>query len=85
MSFSQAQNRFKKLTSNCKSFSLTQRTAIGISRYWVEKGCKKCRDVLFLLVESQMSLDPNNKIDLSFETVDERLASKVQSNEVTNI
>ena len=80
-----AQNKFKKLISNGKSFSLTPRFAIGISRYWVEKVYKKCWDVLFLLVDSQGSLDPSNKINPSFETVDESLASKVQSNEVTKI
>ena len=33
----QARNKFKKLISECKAQSLTQRTATGLSRYKVEK------------------------------------------------
>ena len=41
VSFSQAQNKFKKLVSDCKSVSLTQRTASGIARCQVEKDFSK--------------------------------------------
>ena len=34
----QARNKFKKLISECKAQSLTQRTATSLSRYIVEKG-----------------------------------------------
>ena len=33
ISFSQARNKFKKFVSECKSVSLTHRTASGIARY----------------------------------------------------
>ena len=39
--FSQAQNKFKRLVSECKSVSLTTRTASVIARYQVEKGYGK--------------------------------------------
>ena len=38
---SQIRNKFKKLVCECKSVSLSQRTASGISRYQVEKGYGK--------------------------------------------
>ena len=55
VSFSQAQNKFKKLVSKCKFVRLTQRTASGIARYQVEKGYGKWWDILFLLVASRES------------------------------
>ena len=37
----QARKKFKKLISECKAQSLTQKTATGLSRYKVEKGYGK--------------------------------------------
>ena len=53
-------NKFKKLVCECKSISLSQRTASGISRYQVEKGYGKWCDILFPLVASRDSADPSN-------------------------
>ena len=38
LTVTQARSKFKKLISECKAQSLTQRTATGLSRYKVEKG-----------------------------------------------
>ena len=64
----QARNKFKKLISECKAQSLTQRTATGLSRYKVEKGCGKWWDELFPLVASRESSDRNNNIGPSANT-----------------
>ena len=40
MHLSEAQNNFNKLVSECMCVSLTQRAAIGMRRYRVEKGYK---------------------------------------------
>ena len=41
MSFSQARNKFIKFVSECKSISLTKRSASGIARYQGLKGLRK--------------------------------------------
>ena len=41
VSFSQVRNKFKKVVSECKSVTLTQRTASGIARYQAERGYGK--------------------------------------------
>ena len=53
----QARNKFKKVISECKAQSLTQRTATGLSGYKVEKGYGKWWDELFPLVASRESSD----------------------------
>ena len=53
-------NKFKKLVCECKSISLSQRTTHEISCYHVEKGYRKWRDILFLLVATKESEDPSN-------------------------
>ena len=85
MSFSQARNEFKKLVSECKSDSLTNRTASGIARYRVEKGYGKWWHILFTLVARRQSSDPNNMIEPSFDTINQRVESETQPNEVTNV
>ena len=64
----QARNKFKKLISECKAQSLTQRTATGLSRYKVEKGYGKWWDELFPLVASRESSDRSNNIEPSADT-----------------
>ena len=85
MSFLQARNEFKKLVSECKSDSLTNRTASGIARYKVEKGYGKWWHILFTLVARRQSSDPNNMIEPSFDTINQRVESKTQPNEITNV
>ena len=53
-------NKLKKLVCECKSISLSQRITHGISCYHVEKGYRKWRDILFLLVATKESEDPSN-------------------------
>ena len=60
---SQIRNKFKKLVCECKSVSLSQRTASGISRYQVEKCYGKWWDILFPLVASRKSADTSNIIE----------------------
>ena len=55
---SQIRNKFKKLVCECKSISLTQRTASEISRYQREKRYEKWWDLLFPLVASREAADP---------------------------
>ena len=57
----QARNKFKKVISECKAQSLTQRTATGLSRYKVEKGYGKWWDELFPLVDSPRRIRPKTK------------------------
>ena len=85
VSFSQAQNKFKKLVSKCKFVRLTQRTASGIARYQVEKGYGKWWDILFLLVASRESWEPKNMIEPSLDAIYQRVESKTHPNEVSNV
>ena len=64
----QARNKFKKLISECKAQSVTQRTATGLSRSIVEKGYGKLWDELFPLVASRESSDRSNNIEPSADT-----------------
>ena len=57
---SQIRKKFKELVWECKSISLGQRTASGISRYQVEKGYAKWWIILFPLVANRESTDPSN-------------------------
>ena len=63
---SQIRNKFKKLVCECKSISLSQRAASGISRYQVEKGYGNWWDILFPLVASRESADPLNIVEPPF-------------------
>ena len=63
---SQIRNKFKKLVCECKSISLTKRTASGISRYQREKRYGKWWDLLFPLVASRESADPSNIVEPPF-------------------
>ena len=63
---SQIRNKFKKLVCQCKSMSLCQRTASGISRYQVKKGYGKWWDILFSLVVSRESADPSSIVEPPF-------------------
>ena len=85
MSFSQAPDKFKQLVIAFKSVSLTQRTASWIVRYHVEKGYGKWWDILFPLAAIRESPEPQNVIDPSFDTINQRIESKTQANEVTNV
>ena len=64
----QARNKFKKLISESKAQSLTQRTATGLSRYKVEKDYGKSWDELFPLVASRELSDRSNNIEKSADT-----------------
>ena len=64
---SKVRNKFKKLVYKCKSISLTQQTARGISCYRVETGYGKLWDILFPLVASKESADPSNIVELWFD------------------
>ena len=64
----QARNKFKKLISECKAQSVTQRTATSLSRSIVEKGYGKLWDELFPLVASRESSDRSNNIEPSADT-----------------
>ena len=68
VTFTQARNKFKKLISECKAQSVTQRTATGLSRSIVEKGYGKLWDELFPLVASRESSDRSNNIEPSADT-----------------
>ena len=81
VSFSQARNKFKKLVSECKSVRITCRVA----RYQVDKVYGKWWDILFPLVASRESSDPNNMREPSFDTINHRVESETQPNEVTNV
>ena len=85
MSFLQARNEFKKLLSECKSDSLTNRTASGTARYQVEKGYGKWWHILFTLVARRQFSDHNNMIEPSFDTINQRVESETQPNEITNV
>ena len=63
---SQIRNKFKKLVCECKSISLSQWTASGISRYQVEKGYGKWWDILFPLVTSRKPADTSNIVEQPF-------------------
>ena len=54
------------MVCECKSISLSQRTASGISRYQVKKGYGKWWDILFPLVASRESADPSNIVEPPF-------------------
>ena len=64
----QSRNKFKKLISECKAQSVTQRTATSLSRSIVEKGYGKLWDELFPLVASRESSDRSNNIEPSADT-----------------
>ena len=66
ITYSQIRNKFKKLVCECKSISLSQRTASRISRYQVEKSYGKWWDILFPLVASRESADPSNIVKPPF-------------------
>ena len=68
VTFTQARNKFKKLISECKAQSVTQRTAASLSRSIVEKGYGKLWDELFPLVASRESSDRSNNIEPSADT-----------------
>ena len=68
VTFTQARNKFKKLISECKAQSVTQRTATSLSRSIVEKGYGKLWDELFPLVASRESSDRSNNIEPSADT-----------------
>ena len=64
---------------------LPKRTASGIAGYQVEKGYGKWWETLFPSVASMESSDPNNIIEPSFDTINQRVESEAQANEVTNV
>ena len=68
VTFTQARNKFKKLISECKAQSLTQRTAAGLSSYKVEKGYGNWWGGLFPLVARRESSDRSNNIEPSADT-----------------
>ena len=63
----------------------TQRTACGISRCQIVKVCGKWWDIVIPLVVSRESSDPSNIIEPSFDTINERVESETQPNEVPNV
>ena len=73
------------MVNECKSVSLTKRTSSGMARHQVEKSYGKWWDILFPLVASRESSDPNIMIEPSFDTINQRVESKTQPNEVTNV
>lgn len=75
----------KKLVIECKSVSLTQTTANGISRYQIQKDYQKQLDILFPLVVSRESSDLSNMIEPFFDTVNQRAEAKTPSNEVIKV
>ena len=68
LTVTQARSKFKKLISECKAQSLTQRTAAGLSSYKVEKGYGKWWGGLFPLVARRESSDRSNNIEPSADT-----------------
>ena len=64
----QARNKFKKLISECKAQSVTQRTGTVLSRYKVEKVYGKWLDELFPLLASRELSDRSNNIEPSADT-----------------
>ena len=68
VTFTQARNKFKKLISECKAQSVTQRTAAVLSRYKVEKVYGKWLDELFPLLASRELSDRSNNIEPSADT-----------------
>ena len=68
VTITKARNKFKKLLSECKAQSLTQRTATGLSRYKVEKAYGKWWGESFPLVATRESSDRGNKIEPSADT-----------------
>ena len=70
---SQIRNKFKRLVCECKSISLSQGTASGISRYQVEKGYGKWWDIFFPLVTSRESADPSNIVEPPFYNDDQNI------------
>ena len=63
---SQIKNKFKKLVCECKSLSLSQRTASGINCYQVEKGHGKWCDIFFPLLASRESAASSNIVERPF-------------------
>ena len=64
---SQTRDKCKKLVCECESISLSQRIAIGINRYKLEKGYRKLWDILFPfpLLASRESADPSSVVEPS--------------------
>ena len=71
VSASQARNKFKKIVSECRSVSLTIRTASGTDLHKVEKGYRRWWDILFKLVSRKPSSEPSNNIESTIEEEDE--------------
>ena len=80
VSFSQAWNKFKKITSH-----KSHRTVSDISRYQVEKGYRKRCDMLCPLVANRESSDSNSKKEPFFDSVNQCVESENQPNKVTKV
>ena len=68
LTVTQARNIFKKLISECKAQSFTQRTAAALSCHKLEKGYGKWWGKLFPVVGSRESSDRSNNIETSADT-----------------
>lgn len=61
----QMRNKFKKLVSECKKANMVYKTATGISNYKDQKGHSKWFDILFPLVKSRDSCQPEQALEPS--------------------
>ena len=64
-SITQMRNKFKKLVSECKKANMVFKTATGISNYKDEKDYSKWFDMLFPLINSRESCQPEQAVEPS--------------------
>ena len=64
-SITQMRNKFKKLVSECEKVSMIFKTATGISEYKDEKNYSKWFDMLFPLIKSRESCQPEQAMEPS--------------------
>ncbi len=64
-SITQMRNKFKKLVSECKKANMIFKTATGISNYKDEKNYSKWFDMLFPLIKSRESCQPEQAMEPS--------------------
>ena len=64
-SVTQMRNKFKKLVSECKKANMVFKTATGISNYKDEKNYSRWFDMLFPLIKSRESCQPEQAMEPS--------------------
>ncbi|CAB3997044.1 Hypothetical predicted protein, partial [Paramuricea clavata] len=75
----QVRTKFKWCISTCKNVALTIQTATGLKRFVEDKGCGKWFGLLFPLVKSRDSCQPEQAIEPSTSTATRPTSSRSRS------